>query len=335
MLLDYYFMPKIKNPHTRLKLIYDFICEGYEPGKKMILNHLSEHGLKVSEKTTVNDLKKLKSRDLIYTTGAGRSVEYLPIDKLKTIDLEKDILDYDDLFSLEMALISLNQLKFFNLSNDLKNIIVKIEKELKKESRTKKEIVTFQNTYLKIDPLIFQTIFEATSHEKVIYLEYQSFKPKPLAAFNFHPYFLKQFNNRWFVIGYREDENRIDHLGIERIKGVRLLNNTKYNSTNYISPQEYSKHLFGISKGDLKPQKIELLFSEHRAPYFTSKPMVEKISTKTEKSGQVKMSFTCIINKEFIAELLSFGSDVIVLSPESLKIRIQDEIKKAARNYKK
>jgi hypothetical protein len=27
-------MPKNKNPHTRLKLIYDFICEGYEPGKK-------------------------------------------------------------------------------------------------------------------------------------------------------------------------------------------------------------------------------------------------------------------------------------------------------------
>jgi hypothetical protein len=94
--------------------------------KKIILKHLQEQGFKVSEKTIVNDLVALKSRDLIYTTGAGRSVEYLPIDKLKTIELEKDILDYDDLFSLEMALISLNQLKFFNLSQDLKNIILKI-----------------------------------------------------------------------------------------------------------------------------------------------------------------------------------------------------------------
>ena len=327
-------MPKIKNPNTRLKLIYDFICEGYEPGKKKILSHLIEHGLKVSEKTIVNDLNVLKSNDLIKTSGAGRSIEYLPVNKLKTIEFEKDILDYDDLFSLEMALISLNQLKFFNLSNDLKNVILKMEKELKKEPRAKKEIVSFQSAYLQIDPSIFQTIFEATSHTKVLYLEYQSFKSKPLAKFNFHPYFLKQFNNRWFVIGYREDEKRIDHLGIERIKGVRLLNNIKYNSTNYISPQEYSKHLFGVSKGDLKPEKIELLFSAHRAPYFISKPMVENISTKKEKSGQVKISFTCIINKEFIAELLSFGSDVIVLGPASLNARIQDEIKKAVQNYK-
>jgi predicted DNA-binding transcriptional regulator YafY len=328
-------MPKNKNPHTRLKLIYDFICEGNEPGKKMILKHLQEQGFKVSEKTIVNDLAALKSRDLIYTTGAGRSVEYLPIDKLKTIELEKDILDYDDLFSLEMALISLNQLKFFNLSKDLKNIILKIEKELNKESRTKKEIVTFQNTYLKIDPLIFQTIFEATSHEKAIFLEYKSFKVKTEVTFNFHPFFLKQFNNRWFVIGYREDLQIVDHLGIERIRRVKIVNNLKYNAQHYITPQKYSQHLFGVTKENLKPEKVELLFNAHRAPYFISKPMVEKISTKTEKSGQVKMSFTCIINKEFIAELLSFGSDVIVLSPESLKTRIQDEIKKAARNYKK
>lgn len=328
-------MPKNKNPHTRLKLIYDFICEGYEPGKKKILEYIKEQGFKVSEKTIVNDLAALKSRDLIYSTGSGRSVEYLPIDKLKTIDLEKDILDYDDLFSLEMALLSLNQLKFFNLSQDLKNVILKIEKEVKKESRIKKEIVSFQNTYLEIDPVIFQTIFEATSHEKVMFLEYKSFKVKTEVTFNFHPFFLKQFNNRWFVIGYREDFQTVDHLGIERIRRVKIMNNLKYNSKHYITPQKYSQHLFGVTKENLKPEKIELLFSEHRAPYFVSKPMVAKISTKTEKSGGVKVSFTCIINKEFVAELLSFGSDVIVLSPESLKMEIQDEIKKALRNYKK
>ena len=72
----------------------------------------------------------------------------------------------------------------------------------------------------------------------------------------------------------------------------------------------------------LLPEKIELILSKNRAPYFISKPMVEKNSIKTEKTGQVKASFTCIINKELIAELLSFGSDVIVLGPTSLKTRI-------------
>ncbi len=328
-------MPKLKSPNTRLNLIYNFICEGYEPGKKKIQQHLKESGIQVSEKTIVNDLNVLKKQDLIYTTGAGRSIEYLPIDKFKSLLFDKDILDYDDLFSLEMALISLNQLKFFNLSMDLKNIILKIEKELKKEPRTKKEIVTFQNAYLKINPQHFQTIFEATSHEKVLFLEYKSFKKKPTIEFNFHPFFLKQFNNRWFVIGYREDTKHIDHLGIERIEKVKILNNVQYNTINYISPEKYSQHLFGVTKDNPKPEKIELLFSTNRAPYFISKPMVEKNSIKTEKTGQVKASFTCIINKELIAELLSFGSDVIVLGPTSLKTRIQDEINLSIRNYKK
>jgi DeoR/GlpR family transcriptional regulator of sugar metabolism len=106
-------MPKYKNPNRRLSEIYEFICQHPESGKKRISKFLIQNGINVSDKTINNDLAELVTQGLILSSGKGRSVEYVPVDKLRYLIVTKDILDHDDLFSLEMALLSLNQLKFF------------------------------------------------------------------------------------------------------------------------------------------------------------------------------------------------------------------------------
>jgi predicted DNA-binding transcriptional regulator YafY len=105
---------------------------------------LIQNGINVSDKTINNDLAELVTQGLILSSGKGRSVEYVPVDKLRYLIVTKDILDHDDLFSLEMALLSLNQLKFFSLSQDLKNVMSKIERVIKREYKHAGEIVSFR-----------------------------------------------------------------------------------------------------------------------------------------------------------------------------------------------
>jgi predicted DNA-binding transcriptional regulator YafY len=326
-------MPKIKSPNTRLKLIYDFICTGQYPGRKKILNWLNAQGIHVSERTLVNDLKTLRSRKLVKVSGGGRSVEYLPIDRFKELELEKDLLDSDDLFSLRMAITTLGHLKFFTLSKELNTIILKLERELGKNEPLKREFISLQNSYLKIDPGIFQTIFEATTYQKPIEIVYKSFNSTKSKNISFHPYLMKQFNNRWFVIGYREDESTIDHFGVERIAKVRVQYREKFNLDNIVELDDFNNNLFGVSNFKSKVNKIELRFSKHRAPYFISKPPVENISYNIEKGGSIKVSFNCKINKELIAEILSFGNDVVVLKPRSLKDNLKSILQSALSLY--
>ncbi len=322
-------MPKTKSPNSRLKLIYDFICSGQYPGRKKILNWLNAQGIHVSERTLVNDLKTLRNRKLVKVSGGGRSVEYLPIDRFKEIELEKDLLDSDDLFSLRMAITSLGHLKFFTLSTELKTIILKLERELGKNESLKREFISLQHSYLKIDPGIFQTIFEATTFQKPIEMVYKSFNSSKSKIISLHPYFMKQFNNRWFVIGYREDESTIDHFGVERIAKVRIQYREKFNLDNIVGLDEFNCGLFGVSNFKSKVNKIELRFSKHRAPYFISKPPVENISHNLEKNGSIKVIFNCKINKELIAEILSYGDDVVVLKPKSLRDNLKSILQSA------
>ncbi len=326
-------MPKYKNPKRRLREIYEFICQQPESGKKRISKFLTENGIKVSAKTINNDLAELVSQGLILSAGKGRSVEYVPIDKLRNLIVTKDILDHDDLFSLEMALLSLNQLKFFSLSQDLKNVMSKIEREIKRDYKQAGEIVSFQNSFLQVNPDIFQRVFEATSFQKVLDINYKSFSAASSSSFIFHPYFLKQYNNRWFAIGYRQDLLKVDNIGIERIQTVSINRKIEYRHEEYVSPNVYSKYLFGVTRPSQKPQKIELIFSKDRAPYFISKPIIDNVSVKSLKDGRQKISFLCIVNKELISELLSYGCDVEIVKPSSLRKVIKDILKKAFESY--
>jgi predicted DNA-binding transcriptional regulator YafY len=326
-------MPKYKNPNRRLSEIYEFICQHPESGKKRISKFLIQNGINVSDKTINNDLAELVTQGLILSSGKGRSVEYVPVDKLRYLIVTKDILDHDDLFSLEMALLSLNQLKFFSLSQDLKNVMSKIERVIKREYKHAGEIVSFQNSFLQLNPEIFQRVFEGTSFRKVLDISYKSFSAANPSAFMFHPYFLKQYNNRWFVIGYREDLKKVDNIGIERIQLVSMDRKTEFRLEDYISPTAYSNHLFGVTRPCQKPVKIELTFSKERAPYFISKPIMDSITVKSLKDGRQKISFLCIVNKELISELLSYGCDVEIVKPSSLRKEIKDILKKAFESY--
>jgi hypothetical protein len=67
-------------------------------------------------------------------------------------------------------------------------------------------------------------IFNAIINKRVLKILYQPFDQE-VFSFLFHPYFLKQYNNRWFALGYNQDLN-FDrwNIALDRIKEMEEVN---------------------------------------------------------------------------------------------------------------
>lgn len=64
-------------------------------------------------------------------------------------------------------------------------------------------------------------IFDAIKGKTALRITYQSFKALVPEQCVFHPYLLKEYRNRWFVIGRKENTASVTILALDRIREVK------------------------------------------------------------------------------------------------------------------
>ena len=69
---------------------------------------------------------------------------------------------------------------------------------------------------------------------------------------------------------------------------------------------------------------VKLQFNKSRAPYVTTKPIHSSQRTLPLEDGGMEVKLQLIPNRELESLLLSFGSDVTMLSPTTLRQKIAD-----------
>jgi len=199
-------------------------------------------------------------------------------------------------------------------------------------NKTERKIISYDSNidysgYDKIQPL-----FNAIINKRVLKIHYKSFKGDDYELI-FHPYYLKQYNNRWFVFGlHGEFNNPCWNLPLDRIMTLEEI------SSEYIdTDMDWEDHFFDII-GVTKPQdrtleEVELIFSEEQAKYVATKPLHPSQKSTFLDSGELQIKIRVIPNYELEMMLLSFGEKVVIRSPEHLKSRIMSRIERMRENY--
>lgn len=176
-------------------------------------------------------------------------------------------------------------------------------------------------------------LFNAIINKTVIKIIYEPFGKEPYEVL-FHPYFLKQYNNRWFVFGYNEfNQNAQWNLALDRINGTFENTNNKY-IEDHTDWNDFFDDIIGVSKFIGKEvEEVKLLFNKDQAPYIVTKPLHWSQKTKQLNDGSLEIRIKVMLNYELEMRILSFGEKVKVLAPESLVLKIKDRIKTQLNNY--
>ncbi len=146
-----------------------------------------------------------------------------------------------------------------------------------------------------------------------------------------HPYYLKQYNNRWFIIGLNEEFEDITFMALDRIENLKPVKVLFIRNKN-IDFDSYFRDIIGVSfEKEKRIEHIRLKFSSNRLPYVLSKPIHHSQEIENEQEGIITIDV--IPNKELLSELVWFGEDVEVLSPVGVRAKIKDRICNMYRLY--
>lgn len=207
-------------------------------------------------------------------------------------------------------------------------LIDKLEDKISLKSCVKSIISYEENAdYSGIEWL--KDCFDAIINQQPLKVEYRTFEDI-VFCWVIHPYYIKQYNNRWFLIGYNPDYKRLSHVPLDRIDDLEPFHTEFITNTAY-DFEKYFDDVVGVTVLDAEVLPIKLRFSQKRLQYVLTKPIHKSQRCVDPDSGIVTLRL--IPNRELEALLLSFGPDVEVLEPLKLRNQIMEKIRIINEHY--
>ena len=176
-------------------------------------------------------------------------------------------------------------------------------------------------------------LYKAVQQKQCILLEYQSFKAREAQTITFHPYLLKEFRNRWFILGKNHKGKVTMLLALDRIRKIQHQKSTAFHPADF-DIHSYFKHVVGVTvnQGD-DVEKVILFIDRQDAPYVITKPIHPSQQVlETSKHGAT-ISIDVQINFELEREILGFGPKMKVLEPYHFKRRMKSLIHESMDMY--
>lgn len=260
----------------------------------------------------------------------GHRVYYRYSDK--SFSINNQPLNETEENQLKEALLTLSRFKGMPQFEWVDEISARLDSGLGLSHNTEKIIEFDQNNYLKGLEYI-TPIYNSILYKKVINIEYKSFKQNTIQSIFFHPYFLKQYNNRWYVFGKNDLSQFIMNLALDRITTIQE-SNKKFIPNMVIDFTEYFDDIIGVTlSNDGTIETILLQVSNELYPYVQTKPMHGSQKVKEQGLTHTLISLNLIPNYELESLILSYGEGIEVIKPKELRLKIKNRVKLILGNY--
>lgn len=288
----------------------------------------------VSLRTTQLDIQLMRSDKL----GYNAPIEVYDKRFYRYADPDYSItnipLTENDMTILNETVEMLKQFKNFSLFHDLNGVIQRLEDTIYVEKTHQSAIIHLDKNEQLKGLEHFDTIYQAIVKRICLVLNYQSFKATEPTKTHFHPYILKQFNNRWFAVGRKEGHSRIVTFALDRIVGIDYDLDLEYSNADF-DGDLYYKDTYGVTVlGDSMLMDVVLKIDRENAPYVLTKPFHHSQTlVKSFEDGTVIVQLRVHLNMEFDRLLLGFGPSIEVLKPKILRNRMRNRLKLAYEQY--
>lgn len=280
----------------------------------------------VSKRTVYGDLNFLASdagyEAEINKTKDGKWVYYSYCDP--HFSLVKAPLKKHELEQLHNALILFQRISGLPQFEGLEELNMKLESGLQLPKDQSRIISFEQNPYLKgLDHL--QALWDAIRNQTKLKLVYQGFKQTEARESIVYPYYLKQYNSRWFLFAWNDSAQMISNFALDRIKSFEHQGGTWRKADFDI--EEWLEDAVGVSiPVNGQPENVVIEVDDDLLPYFETKPIhgSQRIQKDAQKPSILKLKV--FVNFELKRLLLSFGAQIKVTEP----LTLQDELKEMA-----
>lgn len=261
----------------------------------------------------------------------GKKVYYRYEDTNFSIN-ERPITD-DEAQQLRTVIITLSRFRGLPCNEWVDEVISNLEWRFNLKGRKEVVIGFEQNLYLKGLNWL-PVVIEAASNHQVIQITYRNYKNAEQEKVQIvHPWFVRQYNNRWFLLAHDDEHGYISNFALDRILDIAIMENLPFVPNEDVDFEHYYDDVIGVTipKDDVQKLKIVLQFSKNQFPYIVSKPLHHSQTVIDAEKGI--LSIEVRPTYELSQLILSFGNDVEVLEPASYRDEIIGIIAASLKKY--
>ncbi|MEO9893099.1 WYL domain-containing protein [Aurantibacter sp.] len=258
----------------------------------------------------------------------------IPIEKIKdgkrvyyryddsSFSINNQPLNENEAEQIKSAMLVLRRFKGLPQFEWVNELLPKLDKTFNLSNQNN-EIISFDTNEFLIGAEYISDLFTAIQNQQALEVSYQSFNSTVPQEITFHPYHLKQYNNRWFVFGKNDGYDNLTNLALDRIKQIDHAS-ISFDNSQMLDFEEYFEDIIGVTKPtEAKASKILLKATTQLAPYIKTKPIHGSQKKVEETNNSCTFSIEVIPNYELNKMLLSFGSGIEVLEPKHLRLTIK------------
>lgn len=292
----------------RYALIIEKLERKQFPSFEEIKIYLTHHDFIVSNRTIQRDIEQIRSE-------FGIEIEYNRFKNGYHInkDLSPDIESF---------------VRFFEIVNTADLLI-----ESLKESKNTLDFISFeaQGSLKGIENL--KALLFAIKNHRVISFSHENFYEKTHSNHTVKPYLLKEYQNRWYLVGTIKPTDEFRTFGIDRISDL-VVSEVTFKPKSKIKPLELFENTIGLTYSLGKVEEIILSFTPLQGKYIKTLPLhqSQQILIDNEKEFQIKLRI--IPNFEFQQQILKLGDNVKVVQPQWLADEIKTVLTNTLKQYK-
>ena len=242
----------------------------------------------------------------------------------------------DDLQALRFAVSTLYQFKDVPLFNQYESAIEKIISRVNISPNPDEEglenFIQFEKSTVSGGKEFLGALLESIKKKKVVEIEYKKFQNDQIKKYVLHPYLLKEYNNRWYLIAWNTERESIATFGLERIQKLEEKKDKFKVSSNFDSDLIF-KHSIGITETQSKPMKVILSFNIYSGRFLKSQPIHPSQKVTKETATEIEIELYVLPTEELYTFILSYGPNVMVESPKELRAEIKNRLNKAIQSY--
>lgn len=155
-------------------------------------------------------------------------------------------------------------------------------------------------------------------------------RTRPEEDIVYHPYFVKRYKQRWYMIGWKEKSKDIRTYALDRVKEMTTIGE-KFEMPD-VTPEPFFSNLIGITESKASVKEVRIMTTPTQAKYFRALPFHSSQQEELNDSYSI-FTYRLKLNYELVHELLSYGNALKVLSPRELVMMVTEELKSTLHLY--
>lgn len=292
----------------RYTLIIEKIGRNQFPSFNVIKDYLFDHGFEVSARTIQRDIEQIR-----FEFG---------------IELKYDRNRNGYFIDTETSINTDSFLRFLEIVNTAELLT-----ESLKESKDMLNYISFESHgdlrgIENLKPLLFAI----KSYRKILF-SHENFETGKKRKYSVKPYLLKEYQNRWYLVGIIGGTKEFRTFGIDRMLNLEIKEDI-FQPVSGINPLELFENTVGLSYSYNKLEEVILSFTQLQGKYVKTLPLHKSQVILEDHEKELRVKLKIIPNYEFKQKILMLGETVKVIKPKWLVDDIKKSVQATLKKYK-